>query len=140
MRFNPRTTSLAVPVLLVAIGLAARKAAAQSQPAPSGASAATVPTTDANAGGRLNHYLSLLNPRPTTQEYLAAKAKADAAMAEADRRSDEAWARALPEVRAWESKGKPYIPWAAKPCGRVNCGPPAGTRGVTCTGLAGAWL
>lgn len=34
---------------------------------------------------------------------------------EADRRSDEAWENALPTVKAWEKKGKPYIPWAAKP-------------------------
>jgi hypothetical protein len=36
-------------------------------------------------------------------------------LAESDRRSDEAWQRALPVVRKWEGKGKPYIPWAAKP-------------------------
>src|SRR5262245_32159537 len=36
-------------------------------------------------------------------------------MAESDRRSDEAWAKALPDVKQWEAKGKPYIPWAAKP-------------------------
>jgi hypothetical protein len=42
--------------------------------------------------------------------------------AEADRRldavyahSDEAWQKALPVVKEWEAKGKPYIPWAAKP-------------------------
>lgn len=29
--------------------------------------------------------------------------------------SDEAWAKALPVIREWEAKGKPYIPWAAKP-------------------------
>jgi pectate lyase len=34
---------------------------------------------------------------------------------DADRRSDEAWQKALPMIRQWESKGKPYIPWAAKP-------------------------
>jgi hypothetical protein len=32
-----------------------------------------------------------------------------------DRRSDEAFARALPEIRAWAAKGKPYLPGAAKP-------------------------
>jgi len=36
-------------------------------------------------------------------------------MADADRRSDESWQKALPVVREWEEKGKPYIPWAAKP-------------------------
>jgi hypothetical protein len=34
---------------------------------------------------------------------------------ESDRRSDEAWQKALPIVKEWEQKGKPYIPWAAKP-------------------------
>lgn len=29
--------------------------------------------------------------------------------------SDEAFARALPEIQAWAAKGKPYIPGAAKP-------------------------
>lgn len=42
-------------------------------------------------------------------------AEAQAKMAAADRRSDEAWARALPLIREMEAKGKPYIPWAAKP-------------------------
>jgi pectate lyase len=36
-------------------------------------------------------------------------------MADADRRSDEAWEKALPVVKEWEAKGKPYVPWAAKP-------------------------
>lgn len=35
--------------------------------------------------------------------------------AESNKRSDEAWARALPIVKEWEAKGKPYIPWAAEP-------------------------
>lgn len=29
--------------------------------------------------------------------------------------SDEAWAKALPVVKEWEARGKPYIPGAAKP-------------------------
>ena len=29
--------------------------------------------------------------------------------------SDEAWKKALPVVKQWESQGKPYVPWAAKP-------------------------
>lgn len=33
----------------------------------------------------------------------------------ADERSDEAWEKALPGVKRWEEKGKPYIPWAAQP-------------------------
>jgi hypothetical protein len=46
------------------------------------------------------------------------KAVAEAAaeaQAAADRRSDEAWERAQPTIREWSAKGKPYIPWAAKP-------------------------
>jgi len=35
--------------------------------------------------------------------------------AEAAKLSEEAFARALPEIKAWEAKGKPYIPGAAKP-------------------------
>jgi hypothetical protein len=36
-------------------------------------------------------------------------------MREADRRSDEAWEKAQPVIKQWDAKGKPYIPWAAKP-------------------------
>lgn len=43
------------------------------------------------------------------------QAKADAALAEAEKRSDAAWQKALPIVEAEAKKGKPYIPWAAKP-------------------------
>jgi len=43
------------------------------------------------------------------------QAQADQAKSEADKRSDEAWARAQPAIKEWESKGKPYIPWASKP-------------------------
>ena len=31
------------------------------------------------------------------------------------RHSDEAWEKALPAIKESESKGKPFIPWAAKP-------------------------
>src|SRR5690349_4638523 len=41
--------------------------------------------------------------------------KARAEHAAAEKRSDEAFARALPEIEAWAKKGKPYIPGAAKP-------------------------
>ncbi len=44
-----------------------------------------------------------------------ARQAAAAAQAEADRRSDEAFARAMPEIEAWAKKGKPYIPDAARP-------------------------
>jgi hypothetical protein len=36
-------------------------------------------------------------------------------MADSDRHSDETWKKTLLEVKEWESKGKPFIPWAAKP-------------------------
>jgi hypothetical protein len=45
----------------------------------------------------------------------AVAAEANQKRADADRRSDEAWTRALPIVKQWETKGKPFIPWAAKP-------------------------
>jgi hypothetical protein len=40
---------------------------------------------------------------------------ADEAKAAADQRSDEAFAKAMPVIEEWSKKGKPYIPWAAKP-------------------------
>ena len=40
---------------------------------------------------------------------------ADSMMKEARRKSDLAWAKALPIIEADERKGKPYIPWAARP-------------------------
>jgi hypothetical protein len=43
------------------------------------------------------------------------QAAMDARKAAADKRSDEIFARELPEIKAWAAKGKPYIPWAAKP-------------------------
>ena len=39
----------------------------------------------------------------------------NAMMKEATRKSDEAWAKALPTVEAEAKQGKPYIPWAARP-------------------------
>jgi hypothetical protein len=36
-------------------------------------------------------------------------------MDEGRRLNAEAWKKAQPEVEAWAKKGKPYIPWAAKP-------------------------
>jgi hypothetical protein len=41
--------------------------------------------------------------------------EADAKLAALLKRSDEIWERILPTVRDGEAKGKPYIPWAAKP-------------------------
>ncbi|MFT2008881.1 polysaccharide lyase [Pontibacter sp. 13R65] len=43
------------------------------------------------------------------------QAKADAELDEAQRRSDEAWERALPIIDREAREGKPYIPWAAVP-------------------------
>src|SRR5437867_13019124 len=53
------------------------------------------------------------------------QAAEDARSREADRRSDEAWQRAQPEIEAWAKKGKPYIPCAAKPDDLPQAGIPA---------------
>lgn len=45
----------------------------------------------------------------------AIAAEAAAKQAAADQRSDEAFARALPVIREWAAKGKPYLPGAAEP-------------------------
>ena len=42
-------------------------------------------------------------------------AEARARQAAADQRSDAAFAKALPAIKAWEAKGKPYLPGAAEP-------------------------
>ncbi|RXK87457.1 polysaccharide lyase [Filimonas effusa] len=42
----------------------------------------------------------------------ALEAKGDSALAEAKKRSDLAWQKALPVI---EKEGKPYVPWASKP-------------------------
>lgn len=41
--------------------------------------------------------------------------QSEAAKADADRRSDEAFAKALPEIEAWAKKGKPFVQDASKP-------------------------
>ena len=43
------------------------------------------------------------------------QAQADSMMAEAQRRSDEAWKKALPVILLEARNGKPYIPWASVP-------------------------
>ncbi|GAB3838235.1 pectate lyase family protein [Hymenobacter jeollabukensis] len=43
------------------------------------------------------------------------QAKADALLADAQKHSDEAWAKALPIIEQEAKQGKPYVPWAAKP-------------------------
>ena len=40
-----------------------------------------------------------------------AKAKYDKMITEARRRSDEAWAKALPIIEKEAEQGRPYIPW-----------------------------
>ena len=42
-------------------------------------------------------------------------AEAAAKQAAADQRSDEAFAKALPAIKEWAAKGKPYLPGAAEP-------------------------
>ena len=42
-------------------------------------------------------------------------AEAKARQSAADERSDEAFQKALPIIKEWETKGKPYLPGAAKP-------------------------
>jgi hypothetical protein len=41
--------------------------------------------------------------------------QADRKLAEVQKHSDEAWAKALPTIEVWAKKGKPYLPGAAKP-------------------------
>lgn len=45
----------------------------------------------------------------------AVEDSANKIMKEVARLSDQAWEKALPLIKADENKGKPYIPWAAKP-------------------------
>ncbi len=50
---------------------------------------------------------------PAISAEIAAEARAK--LSAADQRSDEAFARALPIIKEWEAKGKPYLPGAAEP-------------------------
>ena len=45
-----------------------------------------------------------------------AKANYTKMMTEERKRSDEAWAKALPIVQKEAKEGRPYIPWAGRPC------------------------
>ncbi|MEO6285334.1 MAG: polysaccharide lyase [Dyadobacter sp.] len=45
----------------------------------------------------------------------AAKKTSDSLLAEANRRSEIEWQKALPVIEQEAKKGKPYIPWAARP-------------------------
>ncbi|MBI2510358.1 MAG: polysaccharide lyase [Opitutae bacterium] len=57
--------------------------------------------------------VALAQGYPKVPSDIMAAAKAETAVT--DRLSDEAWARAQPEIQAWAAKGKPYLPGAAKP-------------------------
>lgn len=60
----------------------------------------------------------MLTPSAMAQYPRVPKAVGEAAVEKAaavDRRSDEAWEKALPVVRLWAAEGKPYIPSAATP-------------------------
>ena len=63
------------------------------------------------------------------------KQQSDAAKAAADKHSDEMFAKALPVIKAWEAKGKPYIPWARQPSDL----PQAGIRAFPGAEGGGAW-
>lgn len=56
---------------------------------------------------------SIFAQYPSVPKPIAAEAAAK--QAAADQRSDEAFARALPVIREWAAKGKPYLPGAAEP-------------------------
>jgi hypothetical protein len=57
--------------------------------------------------------------RPCAAQYpkvpKAVQAAEDARREAYERPEDEAWDKAQPELERWAQKGKPYIPWAAKP-------------------------
>lgn len=50
---------------------------------------------------------------PTISEEV--KRESDARRSASDAASDAAFAAAMPTVKEWEARGKPYIPWAAEP-------------------------
>lgn len=55
----------------------------------------------------------------------AVQAKADSALAEAEKRSDVAWEKALPIVQKEAQSGKPFVPWAGKPTDLLQAKIPA---------------
>ena len=59
------------------------------------------------------HALPLPAQYPSVPKAIAVEAAAK--QAAADQRSDEAFARALPVIKEWAAKGKPYLPGAAEP-------------------------
>src|SRR2546423_1586643 len=70
------------------------------------------------------------------------QSQADRAKSDADKRSDEAWEKALPVIKEWEAKGKPYLPWASSPGDLPQASIPAfpgaeGGGAFTCGGRGG---
>jgi hypothetical protein len=63
--------------------------------------------------------LILLSPHVAHAQYprVSKQVSAEAMQrnSQMQRHSDEAWQRALPVIREWETRGKPYLPAAAKP-------------------------
>ena len=63
--------------------------------------------------------IALVATLPTFAQYprISSEVAAESAarMAATDLRSDEAFAKALPAIKQWEAKGKPYLPGAAEP-------------------------
>ena len=55
----------------------------------------------------------------------AVQAESNARKAAADRRSDEAFARAMPDIEAWAARGRPYQPGAARPDDLIQADIPA---------------
>jgi len=51
------------------------------------------------------------------------KARGERQQEEIDRKSDEAWAKALPVVMSEAAKGRPYKPWAAHPEDLIKSNP-----------------
>lgn len=105
MKFFAPLTILA---LLAGIGLHAQSAT----PAPA---AATVAPAIDPAVFSFTEYEKIGNGRQAyaaaQQAFALGRKKNEAA----DARSDAAWEKAFPIVKEWEKKGRPYIPWAAKP-------------------------
>ncbi len=58
--------------------------------------------------------------------------------AEANQRSDEAFARAMPAIKEWAAKGKPYLPASRKNCRRRKSPRFLARGAVACIRSAGA--
>jgi hypothetical protein len=55
------------------------------------------------------------DPAPARERWPAASEATKKRVEEQKRHEDEVWQRIQPELAEWAKKGKPYIPWAAKP-------------------------